>query len=312
MRSTYNHFLTTLFSFAIGSLIFLSSCSKESNENNIPLINPGLKNIVLSGGLTNDVLKIEADIWAVAYVKDQKTGTLFNDTEGIPLKLESISKVQLEEGWLELEKTKDNNLTINLKENFTDTPRSFIIGISAANRIEDIRIDQSKGEGYELVKKEIVEIEGSRKIYTSTDGCTTITLTNGSDKEKSMETSAVFKDVQSLSEFSSDDYGAFEWMDEENPFLLRDEIEENNFIVWAQQVPYLKGISTDNYVKPNSSKTELTVQPFTTVKLSGEIEYLERTSKYTLTIKNKTSGNNFEIEGLWKQKVALSSHLISE
>lgn len=312
MRRIYKLSLSILCSFSIFSSIFFISCSKENNENKLQLVDPQLKKITLNTGLTNDEVRVQADVWSIAYVKDQKSGAIFKDTDGAPFKLENSTKAQIEQGWLELEKTKDNTLNINLKENFTAIPRSFIIGISSDNHIEDIHITQSKGEGYELVKKEILEIEGSRKLYKSDDGCTTIHLVNDSGKEKSMPTNDVFKNVQSLSEFSSDDYGAFEWMDQENPLLFMDEIEEGGFIVWGKQIPYLKGISTDNYIKPDGSKTEITVKPFSTVKLSGEIEYLERMSKYTFTVKNTTSGNHFEIKGLWKQKIALSSHLISE
>jgi len=287
------------------------SCTKENNEQVvIDLIDPQLKELVINTGFS-DTISINGAVWSVAYVKDGLSGEQLKDAEGIPVQLDDIGTVKLADKWLELEKTDDNKLHITLLENFTDEPRNFVIGIqSENNQPQEMRFIQSRGEGYELIENDIVEIEGSRKIYISSEGCSTVTLVNNSDQEKKMETSVVFNDVKYSSEFSSDDYGAFDWIDKEDPFIFMDELMRDGAIVWADRVPYQKGIAFEDFMKPNGSKEELTIRPNSTVVVSGEMEYLERSAEFTFTIKNKTSGNRFKIRGIWSQKVPLVSHTL--
>jgi len=297
--------------FLVCVLLLLNSCTKENNEQaEIDLIDPQLKKLVVKTGFS-DTVTIKSKTWSIAYVKDGMSGEPLKDANGIPIQLDDIGTVQLAEKWLELEKTNNNKLNITLLENFTDEPRNFVIGIQSENdERQEMRFVQSRGEGYELIEKEIVEIEGSRKIYTSSEGCSTVTLVNNSDLEKKMETSVVFKGVKYSSEFSSDDYGAFDWIGKEDSLIFMDELMRDGYIVWADQVPYQKGIAFEDFMKPNGSKEELTLRPNSVVVVSGEMEYLERSAEFTFTIKNKTSGNRFKIKGIWSQKVPLTSHTL--
>ena len=295
----------------VAALFLLNSCSKEDNDRDeIHLIDPQLKELVLKTGLSENIT-INSAAWSIGYVKDGMTGEMLKDADGIPMQLNDVGTVSLKDKWLELEKTTDNKLNMILLENFSDTPRNFIIGIqSENNESQEMRFVQSTAEGYELIEKEIVEIQGSRKIYTSSEGCSTITLVNNSDQEKKMETSVVFEGVKYSSEFSSEDYGAFDWIDKEDPLIFMDELMRDGDIVWSKTVPYQKGIAYENFIKPNESKEELTLRPNSTVVVSGEMEYLERSAEFIFTIKNKASGNRFKIKGIWSQKVPLVSHTL--
>lgn len=292
------------------SLIF-SSCSKEEVAPKEGLIAHDLKNISLNTGFADHVIPIKADRWAVSYVKDALTGELLKDSMGNALKLESAGTVKMEAGWLTLEKTASNELQLSLQENFSERPRNFVIGIQSSDKQDEMSFSQSRGDEYELIKKEIEEIAGSRKIYVSSEGCSSLIVRNDSDQEKNVETLEIFKDVKYSSEFSSNSYGAFDWIDKKDETIFMDELIIDDASHWQGKVPYVKGKTFENYIKPGNSQT-IALKPHRSLSIRGEFTYLERNCNYTFTIKNKNSGHRFNVKGTWKQKVPLISHTIIE
>lgn len=288
----------------------MTSCVKDDFDADPDLVDPEVKERKLNTGFTDDVIDIKAETWSIPYVKGGTTGELLKDSNGEPFKVEGNDSTVLDQGWLSMMRTTDNKLKMTLKENFSDSPRHFIIGIISDNTKDEFAIIQSRGEAYELVDKKITEVPDSRKVYKSNEGCTTITFVNDTDKPKQVVTSEVFKDVKYSSEFKSQDYGAFEWIKGQDSLIFMDELLHEGSIYWTKQVPYVSGTTYENYIKPDGSKEELTLRPFDTKVVSGEMTYIERTCNYTFTIRNKTSGNRFVVSGTWQQKVPIISHTI--
>src|SRR5690606_2354125 len=137
----------------------------------IELINSDYKNIRLNTGFTDNGIPINAENWSVEYVKDAATGESLKDEDGKSIALHGVGAVELDAGWLKLEKKNgDNLLSISLKENFSNDPRKFTIGILADGKRDELSFVQMRGEGYAILKKEIIEVPGSRREYTSNEG----------------------------------------------------------------------------------------------------------------------------------------------
>lgn len=294
----------------LACLLTFNSCSKEEVVEG-RLIQPTLKSLTLSTGFTDNIFPIKADKWTVSYVKDAVSGELLKDAVGNIVKLDGNSETEVGDGWLKMEKTANNELKISLLENFSATPRNFTVGIQSGNQQDEINFRQMRGEDYELVKKEIKEVEGSRKIYVSSEGCSSMTLGNDTGSEKNVEVLSIFKDVKYRSEFLSESYGAFDWISSQDTMIFMDEILIDGTSYWQRTVPYTKGITTESYIKPGNS-LKLLVKPFSSVSVRGEFTYLERTCTYVFTVKNKNSGHLFNVKGTWKQKVPLTPHTIVE
>ncbi|MEN5234147.1 hypothetical protein [Sphingobacterium faecium] len=276
-------------------------------NHNTALFDTDYKDIQLNSGFARNGITIHAKEWSVAYVKDAVTGELLSDKEENPAVLATVGEVELWGRWLKLEKSDENNLlTMSLTENFNRIPRKFLIGIVADGKQDELSFTQNRGETYEIVKKEIIEVPGSRKEYNSNEGCYTITLNNNTSTAKNMETTSIFKDVTYMSEFTSDDQEAFSWMNSPDSLIFMGEILKDGVTYWSKQVPYKKGQYLESYMN-EGSKQELLVEPYTTINVRGEISYLTRECLYTFTIKNMSSGYVFDISGVWKQKVPLSS-----
>ena len=287
-------------------IVSVSSCKKDDSQAKVELFSPDYKNLQLHSGFVNNDIPIKAEDWSVEYVKDAVSGEMLQDKAGNPMVLNALGSIELLTGWLKLEKKQDNDLlTVSLKENFSANPRKFLIGILADGKRDELSFTQTRGEGYAIVKKKIAEVPGSRKEYTSDEGLHAITLTNNSSVAKKMETTGIYKDVKYMSEFSSEDYGAFDWVNSQDTLIFMDEIRRNGAVSWSGQVPYKKGQSFGAYIKAGE-KEELLVQPYTNIKVRGEMVWLARECLYTFTIKNLSSGNTFEVSGTWKQKIPLS------
>lgn len=287
-------------------MVLMSSCKKNDSLHQTELFSSDYKHLQLNSGFINNGIAINAQDWSVEYVKDAISGKILYDKAGKPMTLKGLGSVELQTGWLKLEKKQvDNLLTVSLEENFSADPRKFLIGIVADGKRDELSFTQTRGEGYEIVKKEILEVPGTRKEYVSAEGTTAITLSNSSSTARHMETSAIFKDVHHTSTFSSENYGAFDWINPQDPFIAMDEIVKGGATYWAAKVPYKSGQSLAPYFKMGS-KEELLVRPYANVSVSGEVLYLERECLYTFTIKNLSSGNTFQISGIWKQKIPLS------
>ncbi|WP_447768647.1 hypothetical protein [Sphingobacterium faecium] len=302
-----NHSKLLIASMATFFILSLISCNKDDLNHNTALFDTDYKDIQLNSGFARNGIAIHSKEWSVAYVKDAVTGELLSDKEGNPAVLATVGEVELWGSWLKLEKTDENNLlTMSLTENFNRIPRKFLIGIVADGKQDELSFTQNRGETYEIVKKEIIEVPGSRKEYNSNEGCYTITLNNNTSSAKNMETTSIFKDVKYMSEFTSDDQDAFSWTNTPDSLIFMGEILKDGVTYWSKQVPYKKGQYLESYMN-EGSKQELLVEPYTTINVSGEISYLTRECLYTFTIKNKSSGYIFDISGVWKQKVPLSS-----
>ena len=304
---------TSSFPYLVWSfcLLILISCSKEGFHSKGGLIDPDFKAVNLETGINRNVIPIKADLWYVSYVKDALTGEMLRDSTGKKLKLEHTGTIEVDDGWLRLEKTANNELRLTLLENFSEQPRNFVIGILSADKQDEINFIQTRAEGYELVKKEIEEVKGSRKIYVSAEGCTAMTLKNSSNQERKVDITSIFKDVKYSSEFISESYGAFDWLKKADSSLFMDELMINGDVRWQGKVLYTKGKTFENYIK-TGDKQELLLRPYAHIAVRGEFKYLERTCNYIFTIKNKRSGHEFKVKGIWKQKVPLTPHTIME
>lgn len=292
-------------------VVSMTSCNKDDLQPKIELIDSDYKNLQLNTGFVDNGIAIEAEDWSVEYVKDAVTGDALLDKDGKPLVLSSLGSIEVESGWLKLKKKKEDNLlSISLQENFSANPRKFVIGILADDKRDEISFTQRRGEGYAIVKKEIVEVPGSRREYTSDEGITSIILSNNTSTAKNMETSGIFKDVNYLSEFKSEDFGAFDWVNAQDTSIFMDEVLRDGAIYWSEKVSYKEGLSEEPYLKAGN-KAQLLVQPHSNIQVRGEMLYLERESLYTFTIKNLSSGHTFDISGTWKQKIPLvpTTHL---
>ena len=284
-------------------IILMASCHKDTSKPSVEIFNSDYTDIKLNSGFSNNLITINAQTWSINYIKDLISGEMLHDKSGRPINLDTAGSVEIESGWLKLEKTvKNNTLNMSLIENFSDSPRKFIIGVLANGKQEKMLFTQNRGEGYSIIDKEIVEVPGSRKEYLSKKNLHTIILANNSSIAQRMETTDIFKDVNYTSEFISHDYGAFEWMNSQDTLIFMDEIRRNTKVVWSERVFYRKGQSFEPYLKAGN-KDELLVPPYTNIKVSGEMLYLERECLYTFTIKNLSSGNTFKITGIWKQIV---------
>lgn len=296
----YRLFVTSsLFVLLLTSFV---SCSKE--EVKLSLIDPRFQELVIHTGFTDNVIEIQSDGWSVAYVKDGISGELLKDIEGKPIRIEDARTVQLQGGWLELEKTVDHKLRITLAENFSSDPREFSIGLESGNKNEEMRFVQTRGERYEIIDTEVSEIEGSRKVYLSEEG--TVLFENNSYEETFMDLSDIFKDVTYTSELLSEDYGTFDWINNPDSMVFLDDIQLDGAIVWSQGVPFKEGVSTSEYINRHSTN----LAPFSSLLVKGEMKYIERTSEFTLTLKNVSSGNQFKVSGIWNQKVPITPHFI--
>lgn len=289
-------------------LISLLSCKKKVSQPEIKLFSADYKDMQLNSGFKNNSISIKGTDWSVEYVKDAVSGEVFLDLAGQPIALKGLGNVELQKGWLKLERKQANDqLTLSLKENLGTTARKFLIGILADGNRDQLSFTQTRGKGYTIVKKEITEVPGSRKEYTSEEGLHTITATNPDWVAKFVDISDIYKDVKHMSEFTSNDDDAFNWVNATDTSVFMDEIKKDGKIYWSQPVAYKKGQSLEPYVKTGGSKIEILVQANTSAKARGKITYLSRESHYTFTIKNSSSGNLFEVSGTWKQKVPIST-----
>lgn len=285
------------------------SCVKDDFDATPDLVEPEMKERKINTGFTDHVVEIKGETWSIPYIKDGVTGDLLKDSLGQPYRLDAIGSKRLEKGWLNIEMTAEHKLKMNLLENFSDSPRHFVVGLISDNKKDEFSVIQSRGEAYELVDRKIEEIAGSRKIYVSTEGCSTMEVSNPGNQPLEVEIKDIYKGVNYSSEFASEDYGAFEWMGKTDSLVNMGELLVDGEMRWSKQVPYRKGSSLEPFLNAGYS-SKITLQPGQNNLISGEMEYLERSCTYTFTIKNKTSGNQFKVSGIWKQKVPLTPKTI--
>lgn len=284
--------------------ILTTSCNK--NED-VGLINPDYRNIeIMSGG--NLQIPVLTSNWKIEMVKDANSGSIIQDREQQPLSLKGYGTIESANDWLTLERNTDNEFTVCLKENFYTEERSFTICINENGTRDYITIKQIKGKEYKLVNTKFEEIKELQEIYTSDEGCKTIILNNYSMEDVWKSCGEIFKDIVYSSSFESDDYGAFEWFeDDELEITVPDLIIDNKMWAGCRVVPYKQHATTTPYI--NESK--ILVHPHMPISLRGEVTYCKSIYHYTFRIENLSSGSQFDIQGTFTQIVPIISNTIS-
>jgi hypothetical protein len=289
-------------------LLSIGSCKKKDLPPAINLFDPSYKDLKVNSGFKNNNIPINGTAWSVEYVKDAATGKIFLDQAGQPVSLKVSGSVELQNGWLKLEKQEmKDQLTLSLQENLSANPRKFLIGILADGKRDQLSFTQSRGAGYAIVNKNITEIAGSRKENISNEGLHEITLTNNDYIGKNLDITEIFKDVKHMSEFTSANDDAFNWVNSKDTSIFMTDIIKDNQVYWSRNVIYKKGQTFDPYVTIGISKIDMLVRANTTVRVRAKMIYLSRESNYNFTIKNLSSGHTFEVSGIWKQKVPIST-----
>ncbi|MFD2549685.1 hypothetical protein [Sphingobacterium suaedae] len=291
-------------------LLGLGACSKE--EQSVALIADSHREITAHSGFAQ-ALVVLANDWRVDYVRNSTTGEMLLDSSGKEMSLMTPGTSEVAGGWIGVRKTENSDsLSIWMKENFSKTPLSITIGLYANGQTDQIHITQYRGKSYKLVKKIVEEVEGSKKFIESTEGCIPITITNPSPDEKFLSISNIFKDVEGTSTFESADYGAFDWIDNEQQVLMMMQLMKDEAVVWHAPVPYAEGTTTTPYITEQGAESShmLAVRPFGSVDLEGRMTYGERICRYEFTIQNEDTGYVFDVTGYWTQRVPLVSHTI--
>lgn len=296
-----------IISILIASLFWFASCDKNEGVN---LVTPGYKTVEISCGGDFEIPLLTFN-WQIESVLDVSSDKNMIDKNGNQLTLNGIGKVEAANGWLVLSHHNNGRLNINLKENFNKSQeRKFIICIKEDKQRDYITVVQQSGSEYKLVKTEYKEIEAERKIYVSDEYCTDITLNNPTSEEVWEPTGGVFKDVVETSLFESDDYGAFEWLSEEDSRVPTPELIIDNAIAWNNRCYYTLGVTRTSYIKDIPGGSKVLMPPYSTYYLKGEITYCKRVCNYIFTIENVGTGTQFVINGIWTQIVPISSHII--
>jgi hypothetical protein len=283
------------------------------NSDDIKLIDPSYKTLELSCGYDFEV-PVLTDNWNIESVRYMPSGEVILDKNDNPLTLNGNGEIEASNGWLILKRETKDKFIVNLKENFDPLhERVFVICINSNEDRDYVTITQQAGVGYKLVKSVYDEIEEKREIYTSKEGCSTLTLSNNTSEAVWKPTGYVFEDVVIFSSFESNDYGAFNWMPEGGVNIgIPDLIINNKIYSTASNIyTYKEGSVETPYIKDIPNGNKILIPPYSTIYLGGEITYCKRVCNYTLTIQNIGSGTQFEINGTWTQIVPISSHTIS-
>ncbi|SFK47046.1 hypothetical protein [Proteiniphilum acetatigenes] len=284
------------------------SCNKNDN---IELISPLYKDLNLSGR-GNLEIPVLTDNWHIESVLYVPSNEVMLDKEGNPLTL-GDGTIEAANGWLALKRSEDNKLIVTLKENFdVSNERKFAIYINDGSHRDYVSIVQQAGAEYELVKSEYEEIETEREIYVSDEGCSSITFTNNTSEAVWEPTGYIFEDVVESSSFESDVYGAFDWTQGKNIEISMPELLIDNKIYWTDRCLYREGPTTTPYIKDIPGGSKILVQPYSTLKLRGEVTYCKRVYNCTFTIENTSSGTRFETSGVWTHITPIATHTISE
>lgn len=289
------------------ALMWMTACDRDTDMH---LVDASYQKLDLSCGYDFEIPVLTTG-WKIEYVRDESTGQEIPDTEGRPLALEGFGSTQAANGWLTLERNTENSFILRLKENLTQTMRNFTICLAENGRQDYIRVTQTRGKSYKLVKADFREIENLREIYQSDEGCSSLTLTNPSNEPVWEPDDAVFKDVVYSSEFRSDDPVAFDWVAPEGREIDVPHLYLENAIGWIGRCLYQPGITLQSYQKATdfTYESKTLVPPHTTLYLRGEVVYCKRVCHYTFTIENESSGSRFDVQGVWTQIVPTSKCL---
>lgn len=295
-----------IYSFtAILLMMLVASCEKNEETE---LVNPDFKNIEIFSGQDLEIPVLVSE-WKIESIKDLISGDIMLDKQLHPISLETNGTVEASNNWLTLERTNNDSFTICLKENFSSVSRGFIVCINENGNKDYVTVIQSKGR-YKLLESEVCEIDNSREIYTTDEGCQRLTLTNVTNKPVWEPTNYIFEDIVYSSQFESDDWGAFDWMADEDMEVSMPRLIIDNSIYWGNSCVYKRGVTTKPFVTNIPGGDKIQVLPNQTFYVHGEITYCKRVCDYVFTIENEISGTHFNIHGVWTQIVPICSRTI--
>ena len=288
------------------AFFFLSSCDKSD----IDLVDKEFKNFELISGGDLEIPIISQN-WKVSGVKDSDTGLDILDKSNNKIVLNGEGAVETENGWLIIERENDNALIIRMKENFDIEKRNIIIYLESNGNKDQIKISQSRGESYKLVNAEFEELQDERIIYTNTDGCGSMVLTNNSLESEWKPYGEIYKDVVYSSTFESDNVDAFKWTLDEDAYISVPDLVIDGYTRWSNTCLYKKGLVATPYINDIEKSDKILLEPNQTVYLKSEMTYCKRICNYKFIIENETSGVRFEEKGVWTQIIPISSHTTS-
>lgn len=297
--------ISLLLFFTIG----LASCD---SDDNVDIVEPTYKTINVASAGSFDI-PILTDSWTIEYIEDIAGNQKMTDKDGQTISLKETGTVESATGWLALTRSQNDKFTLDLKENFDkNADRKFIICINSEGHRNYVTVTQKTSSEYKLVKTEFTEIESERKVYTNSEQCDSTTLTNsGLDSVWMPYEHIIFKNVTETSEFESESFGAFEWMPSEGINISTPEITiDGNTYAGRNYYPYLEEVVTFPYNTDKTKSSTILIKPGVTLNVKGEITYCKRVFNYTFIIENTTSGAQFEIHGLWREKVKISTEVI--
>ncbi|WP_145996341.1 hypothetical protein [Dysgonomonas massiliensis] len=282
------------------------------NNDDVKLIDSSYKTLEFYSGFDLKI-PVLANDWNIESVEYLPSGETVLDKNNNPLALKGNGEITSSEGWLTLKRDSKDGFVMSLKENFDPiNERRVMICINSNKERDYITVIQKGGSEYRLVNCVFEEIEEEREIYTSAKDCSEIILTNNTSEPVSKPTGYIFKNVVEFSHFESNDYGAFSWIPEGDnisiipPTILID--GENHSM--GNSILYSESPVKTPYIKDLQKGISILVQPYSEIRVKGEITYCKRICKYTLTVENNGTGNQFEVDGIWTQIYPLISHTI--
>src|SRR5690606_10574418 len=106
---------------------------------------------------------------------------LLLDKNGKPMQLIDNQQTEHDGNLINLQRTNDGQgLSLSLQENFSDNPRILLIGLAENGHRDVIRITQHRAKVYKIVNQQFSEIEGTQKVYITSEDCLPLTLSNTS------------------------------------------------------------------------------------------------------------------------------------
>lgn len=288
------------------AFFLLTSCDKSD----IDLVDKDYKDLELLSGGDLEIPIISLN-WKVSGVKDSDTGLDILDKANNRIVLNGKGTIEAENGWLVVERESDNVLIIRMKENFDIEKRNIVIYLESNGNKDQIKISQSRGENYKLISAEFEELQSERVIYTNTDGCGYLALTNNSLESEWKPYGTIYKDVVNSSTFECDNVDAFKWTLGADTDIAMPDLVIDGYTRWSKSCLYKEGLTTTPYVEDIEKSGKILLEPNQTVYLKGEMTYCKRVCNYKFIIENETSGVRFEEKGVWTQIVPISSHTTS-
>lgn len=287
-------------------LLFISALISHSCKTEpiaLDFIDPTDKEIELSTGFTENIILIEGNAWQIEDVRIGVDEQVLFDKKGAPMKLAVEDLLVTDADDILTLQRMDGDLAISLKENFSDLPRVIRIGLAQNSHRDVIMITQRKGSAYRIVDVHFDDNEEEHLFYSGKEDCQSISLFNPNPGAQWMSTDGIFEQVTSISHFQSAEYGTFDWITEEAPFIQAPDFLTGGKVIWTGLVKYQSEADATPFVGEGKTTQSILVESHTRVNLDGDIIYADRTVDYTLTVENEGSGHRFTVHGTWHQKI---------